>query len=60
MKTYFVLHFEIAQYQASNQPVPDLNVESARTELWEGDQTTTYVYMRFHDDARFKRTANHL
>ena len=35
MITYFVRHFEVAQCQTSNQPVPDLNVESARTELSE-------------------------
>ena len=40
MVTYFVLHFEIAQRLTVNQPMPDLNVESARTELWEGDQTS--------------------
>ena len=39
MVTYFVLHFEIAQRLTVNQPMPDLNVESARTKLWEGDQT---------------------
>ena len=43
MSTYFVRHFEVAQCQTSNQPVPDLNVESARAELWEEDQTRLHT-----------------
>ena len=59
MITYFVRHFKVAQCQTLNQPVPDpqcrecacgivgrgpdLNVESARAELWEGEQTNVQI-----------------
>ena len=45
INTYFVRHFEVAQ--TSNQPVSGLNVESARAELLEGDQTTNSAPTNF-------------
>ena len=45
INTYFVRHFEVAQ--TSNQPVSGLNVESARADLLEGDQTTNSAPTNF-------------